>query len=91
MLDIELEKKTTAEIESLCTPCRMEFTCCVKLATPENLSQKKKKKESDPEGVEGLERICVELDWIDGDDGGKDLLHQLLQYLQNQMLSKSFL
>lgn len=38
-------------------------------------------------GKEG-EKVCIELEWKSGDQG--NLLHQLLQYLQNRMTSIDF-
>ena len=85
------KEQIEAELASLCTPCKMEFTARIKLQeqAAERSSVKKRKKGAMAAGG-GMERaVCVELDWIEGDQD-KDLLHQLLQYLQNKMNSIDF-
>ena len=91
-MDNELHKKIKAEIDALCSPCALEFTCCIKLEKISDINFAKRKKkaflESSGEGREGDEVVSLEFQWIKGD---KDLLDQIMQYLQNKLVSKHFL
>lgn len=86
---IELQRTIEAEMASLCTPCNMEFAARIKfqdVPAASSTAKRKKRTESPARSEEGKE-VCLELHWVHGD---RDLLHQLLQYLQNKMHSRIF-
>lgn len=87
----ELQKQIEMEIEALCFPCDLHFTCTITLVTPGETDgrggcskRRKKGKRASEEGGEGREMVCLELQWLEG-NMDKDQLHQIMQYLSNKM------
>ena len=87
----EERERVEAEIASLCTPCKMEFTACIELQAKGDAKRRKRGgvEEEEEEEEEESKHVCVELCWVDGDQS-RDLLHQLMQFLQNKMASVDF-
>lgn len=83
----ELERKTKAEIESLCVPCQLEFSAHLGVQTS-GAGSSSKRRVSGKEG-RSKESVCLELDLV-GEEGERELLNQLLQYLQNKMQIQNF-
>lgn len=80
----QYKKQIEREIEALCSPCNLDFACYIKLQVRTSITTKKKKSEAvyDRKSERREEAVCIELAV---GDANKDLIHQLLQYLQNQM------
>ena len=91
----EIQKKLEKELEGLSPPCDVQFTCSVALVAADemnrNTKKRKTKKETDSGSCGGSrgETVAVELQW-NGEDGDKDQLHQIGQYLRNKMNITNF-
>lgn len=83
---LEEQRRIKEELESLCMPCNMEFTISIRhhREAVTAKKQKKKLKGGAAKTVEVKEMVCLEMSWIHGDTD-RDILHQLLQYLQNKI------
>ena len=84
---LEEQRRIEEELESLCTPCNIEFTICIK-RHQEAITAKKQKRKITKGGaaktMEDKEMVCLEMSWVRGDTD-RDVLHQLLQYFQNKL------
>jgi len=83
---IALEETSMKELKQLVTPSEMLFTCSLCHGLLEHSPGKKRKHSSStstPGDVETETGYYIELEWLCGDD--RDNLHQILQYLNNQL------
>ena len=80
------------QIEALKTPCYALFTCTVSVSNLVDSGPSKKLRKS--KETSETKKVCsstcsgpisVTFEWIEGDS--KDLLHQILQYLRNTMVT----
>ena len=80
------------QIEALKTPCYALFTCTVSVSSQVDSGPSKKKRKS--KETSETKNVCsstcsgpisVTFEWIEGDS--KDLLHQIMQYLRNTMVT----
>ena len=85
----ELQEILLAELESLAAPCHIEFTADVLLlpTSTDDATPRKKRRGRGEQTEYDLEAVWLEVNWIQGE---KTLLHQLMQYLQNNMCSQNF-
>jgi methyltransferase len=69
------------ELRSMDTECLIEFKCWIER---EELSREKKMKMSTSEISNDDGLLCCKFEWIDG-TSSKDELHQIIQYIRNQL------
>ena len=76
-----------SQLESLDTPCQLEFTSTVCVnTTKEDLPSpqaKRKKWDESGNGGESGDTLSLSLEWISGED--RDNLHQILQLIHNKL------
>ena len=84
----DLQRLAMQEIESLCTPCNVEFECSVLLSIAEKPHGQRHKRPKLSTETAMPESISLSLEFIQGDN--KDLLHQISQYLKNKILQHKF-
>lgn len=83
---LEDRKRIEEELESLNSPCELEFSICIRFQEAVVGRAKKKVKVSQGRPlVKGKGLVCLEMIWLSGGTDSKDKLHQLLQYLKNKL------
>ncbi len=93
MSKVRSELSLNEQIEALSPPCHLEFTCSIKredTVSPTSSSAKRRKKTPLIPCKKGEGKtLCLEMKWTTTDED-RDQLHQIMQYLENKMHSKTF-